>query len=51
VAAFVAVTAVALGLGPVKLWVLVLLGIAVFAATFYAMRELFKRRSGGLGFR
>jgi hypothetical protein len=51
VAAFVAVTAVALGLGPVKLWVLVLLGIAVFTATFYAMRELFKRRSGGLGFR
>ena len=49
--AFVVVTAVALGLGPVKLWVLVLLGIAVFAATFYAMRELFKRRSGGLGFR
>ena len=50
-AAFVVVTAVALGLGPVKLWVLVLLGIAVFTATFYAMRELFKRRSGGLGFR
>ena len=50
-AAFVAVTAVALGLGPVKLWVLLLLGVAVFAATFYAMRELFKRRSGGLGFR
>jgi len=51
VAAFVVVTAVALGLGPVQLWVLVLLGIAVFAATFYAMRELFKRRSGGVGFR
>ena len=50
-AAFVVVTAVALGLGPVKLWVLFLLVIAVFAATFYAMRELFKRRSGGLGFR
>jgi hypothetical protein len=50
-AAFVTVTAVALGLGPVKLWVLLLLGVAVFAATFYAMRELFKRRSGGLGFR
>jgi hypothetical protein len=50
-AAFVVVTVVALGLGPVKLWALVLLGIAVFAATFYAMRELFKRRSGGLGFR
>jgi hypothetical protein len=51
VAAFVAVTVVALGLGPVKVWVLVALGAAVFAATFYAMRELFKRRSGGLGFR
>src|SRR5215207_4415114 len=51
VAAFVAVTVVALGLGPVQLWVLVILGAAVFAGTFYAMRELFKRRSGGLGFR
>jgi hypothetical protein len=51
VAAFVAVTVVALGLGPVKVWVLVVLGLGVFAATFYAMRELFKRRSGGLGFR
>ena len=50
-AAFVAVTVVALGLGPVKLWVLVILGVTVFAGTFYAMRELFKRRSGGLGFR
>jgi hypothetical protein len=50
-AAFVSVTAVALGLGPVKLWMLLLLGVAVFTATFYAMRELFKRRSGGLGFR
>ena len=45
------VTAVALGLGPVQLWLLVVLGVAVFARTFYAMRELFKRRSGGLGFR
>jgi hypothetical protein len=51
VAAFVVVTAVALGLGPVKLWLLVVVGAAVFAITFYAMRELFKRRSGGLGFR
>jgi len=51
VAAFVAVTAVALGLGPVKVWLLVVIGAAVFAAAFYAMRELFKRRSGGLGFR
>jgi hypothetical protein len=29
----------------------VIVGVAVFAGTFYAMRELFKRRSGGLGFR
>jgi hypothetical protein len=50
-AAFVAVTVVALGLGPVKVWILLLLGVGVFGATFYAMRELFKRRSGGLGFR
>jgi hypothetical protein len=51
VVAFVVVTAVALGFGPVKVWVLLLAGAAVFAAAFYAMRELFKRRSGGLGFR
>jgi len=51
VAAFASVTVVALGLGPVKVWVLVVLGAGVFGATFYAMRELFKRRSGGLGFR
>jgi hypothetical protein len=51
VAAFIAVTVVALGLGPVKIWALLLVGAAVFAGTFYAMRELFKRRSGGLGFR
>ena len=49
--AFVVVTVVALGLGPVRIWVLVLVGGAVFAGTFYLMRELFKRRSGGLGFR
>ena len=51
VSAFVAVTVVALGLGPVKVWVLIVLGAGVFAGAFYGMRELFKRRSGGLGFR
>ncbi len=51
VAAFAVVTAVALGLGPVKLWILLALGIGVFAATLYAMQELFKRRSGGLQWR
>ena len=39
----------ALGLGPVKVLLLILGG--VFAGRFYGMRELFKRRSGGLGFR
>jgi hypothetical protein len=51
VAAFAVVTAVALGLGPVRLWLLVLIAAAVFASAFYWLRELFKRRSGGLGFR
>jgi hypothetical protein len=51
VAAFIAVTVLALGFGPVQLWVLVIVGVGVFLATFYAMREVFKRRSGGLGFR
>jgi hypothetical protein len=51
VAAFAVVTAVAIGLGPVKVWVLLVIGVAVFAGTLYAMRELFKRRSGGMAFR
>jgi hypothetical protein len=51
VTTFAVVTAVALGLGPVKLWVLVIVAAAVFAPAFYWLRELFKRRSGGLGFR
>jgi hypothetical protein len=42
---------VAIGLGPVTVWVLLIVGVVVFGGTFYAMRELFKRRSGGLGFR
>jgi hypothetical protein len=51
VAAFVVVTAVALGLGPVAVWVLLVIGLAVFGVTLYGMRELFKRRSGGLQWR
>jgi hypothetical protein len=51
VAAFVAVTLVALGLGPVKVWLLLLIGVVVFASAFYAMRTVFKSRSGGVGFR
>jgi hypothetical protein len=50
-AAFAAVTALVLGAGPVQLWLLAAVGAVVFGAAFYAMRELFKRRSGGLGYR
>jgi hypothetical protein len=49
--AFVVVTLLALGPGPNRLWILVLIGAAVFGPAFYGLRELFKRRSGGLGFR
>lgn len=51
VATFVAVTVLALAAGPVRLWLLLIVGIGVFGGTFYWMRELFRRRSGGLGFR
>jgi hypothetical protein len=51
VAAFVVVSVVALTLGPVNVLVLVGLGVATFVLTFFAMRELFRRRSGGLSFR
>ena len=49
--AFVVVTAVALLFGPVRLWELVALAVVVFAASFLGLRQLFKRRSGGLSFR
>ena len=51
VAAFVVVTAVALGLGPNTLGVLLIIGGLVFGGSFYALRQLFLRRSGGLSFR
>jgi hypothetical protein len=51
VAAFAVVTALALGPGPHRVWILVLIAAAVFGGAFYGLRELFKRRSGGLGFR
>jgi len=50
-AAFIVVTAVALLLGPVKVWALLVLAVVVFGASFLLLRELFKRRSGGLSFR
>jgi hypothetical protein len=50
-AAVAAVSVLALGPGPHVLWALLVIGAVVFGAAFYGMRELFKRRSGGLGFR
>ena len=49
--AFVVVAIMTLGPGPNTLGVLVIIGVLVFAATFYALRQLFRRRSGGLSFR
>jgi hypothetical protein len=51
VATFVVVTVIVLALGRVQMWVILLAGVAVFGASFYWMRELFRRRSGGLSFR
>jgi FtsH-binding integral membrane protein len=49
--AFVVVSVLALGPGPHVLGALVIIGAVVFAVSFYLLRELFKRRSGGLGWR
>jgi hypothetical protein len=51
VVAFVVVAVLALGPGPNTLGVLLIIGALVFAASFYALRQLFIRRSGGLSFR
>jgi hypothetical protein len=50
-ATFVVVTVIVVALGPVKVWVALVAGVAVFGASFYWMRQVFKRRSGGLSFR
>jgi uncharacterized membrane protein YhiD involved in acid resistance len=49
--AFAIVTVLALGPGPHTLWMLLVVAALVFGIAFYGLRELFKRRSGGLGFR
>lgn len=51
VAAFAVVTALALGPGPHALSILIVIGALVFGVAFYALRELFRRRTGGLSFR
>jgi hypothetical protein len=50
-AALLVVVVLALGPGPHVAWALLAVAIVVFALAFYGLRELFKRRSGGLGFR
>src|SRR4051794_14620108 len=50
-AALLVVTGLALGPGPHVAWALLIIAVVVFGAAFYWLRELFKRRSGGLGFR
>ena len=50
-AAMFVITALALGPGPHVAWALLIIAIVVFGAAFYGLRELFKRRSGGAGFR
>ncbi len=50
-AAILAIVVLGLGAGLDTLGVLLLAGLAVFAGSFVGLRELFKRRSGGLSFR
>jgi hypothetical protein len=49
--ALIAVSVLALGPGPHVAWALLAIAAVVFGLAFYGLRELFKRRSGGLGFR
>lgn len=51
VATLAVITVLVLALGTVKVWAITLIAVVVFGGCFYGMRELFKRRSGGLGFR
>jgi hypothetical protein len=50
-AALLTVAALSVGVGLDALGVLLAGGVLSFAGAFYGLRELFKRRSGGLGFR
>ena len=50
-AAILAIVALGLGAGLETLGILVMAGTAAFVGSFVALRELFKRKSGGLSFR
>jgi FtsH-binding integral membrane protein len=45
------IVAVTLVVHPIKLWIVALIALVVFGGTFWAAREAFKRRSGGLPFK
>lgn len=49
--AIIVIVALGLGAGVDVLGVLLVAALLAFAGAFYGLRELFKRRSGGLGFR
>ena len=51
VAAFLTVTVIVLAAGTGPVWLLAAAALIVFVASFFGLRQLFKRRSGGLGFR
>jgi hypothetical protein len=51
VAAFVTVTVIVLAAGSSPVWLLAGAAALVFGGSFFGLRQLFKRRSGGLGFR
>jgi anti-sigma factor RsiW len=50
-AAILVIVGLGLGVGLQAFGVLLAAGVVVFAGSFYALRELFRRRSGGLSFR
>lgn len=45
------ITAIALAAGELFVPILLAAGLAVFAVAFWSLREAFRRRSGGVGFR
>src|SRR6266536_95736 len=45
------IVVVTLVVHPIKLWIVALAALAVFATAFWSFREAFKKRSGGVGFR
>ena len=51
IASILVIVALGLGLGVGFLPALLAAGLASFGASFYWLRELFRRRSGGLSFR